>query len=64
MKKVGNVVVADLRNAFYKSGDPRRRKEYEDSHLVAYDHTAVANLPEHGYQTYFPGRPWIPNSYE
>ncbi len=52
----------DARDAYFKAGDPARRLERADSNLVQPDYTAMSNCPPEGYQTYFPGRPWIPNS--
>ena len=54
------IVVMDLRDAFYKAGDPRRRLEREDGRMIGNDHAAFANCPPDGFQRYFPGRPWRP----
>lgn len=55
------IKVLDLRNAFFESGDPRRRLERLDSQLIGNDQTEIQNVPQKEKIAYFPGRPWREN---
>ena len=44
--------------------DPRRRKEKMDAQMIREDHSAVANLPQEGYQREFRSRGIMRNPFE
>lgn len=50
------LTILDTRNAFYLSGDPRRRIDNRNGNQVNNDLSAFANCPPNGFQRYFPGR--------
>lgn len=52
-----------IRDRFYSTIDPRRRKELSDSRMIQEDQKAMANLPKEGFQREFKSRnmclsPW------
>lgn len=55
--------VANLNSIFYTGIDPRRRQEMADSHMVAEDNQAMANLSERAIHREYPRISWYTNPF-
>lgn len=55
--------VRDINSIFYTGIDPRRRQEMADSHMVAEDNNAMANLSERAIHKEYPRISWKSNPF-
>lgn len=50
-----------MRDGYYAGSEPRRHQEMRDAGMIHEDHSAVANLPQHVVQSYYPrDNGWLP----